>query len=66
MKAHNRAARRPEFFMLGALKCGTTALASHLATHPLIQVSEPKEPNYLCKGLRRCQLAMFPIQNPRH
>ena len=52
MKAHNRAARRPAFFMLGAPKCVTTALASHLATHPLIRVSEPKEPNYLCKGLR--------------
>ena len=37
--------------MLGALKCGTTALASYLATRPLIQVSEPKEPNYFCKDL---------------
>ena len=52
MKAHNRAARKPAFFMLGAPKCGTTALASYLATHPLIRVSEPEEPNYFCKDLQ--------------
>jgi hypothetical protein len=58
MKAHNQAARKPGFFMLGAPKCGTTALASYLATHPLVQVSEPKEPNYFCKDLRvGCRVA---------
>lgn len=37
--------------MLGAPKCGTTALANYLVMHPSIQVSEPKEPNHFCKDL---------------
>lgn len=32
--------------MIGAPKCGTTALASWLSEHPEIFVSNPKEPNY--------------------
>jgi hypothetical protein len=44
--------RKPEFFLLGAPKCGTTALASYLSDHPLIYVSEPKEPHYFCKDLK--------------
>jgi len=47
-----RKRRRPEYFLLGAPKCGTTALASYLAMHPALQVSEPKEPHYFCKDLR--------------
>lgn len=44
--------RRPRYFLLGAPKCGTTALASYLADHPLIYVSKPKEPHYFCKDLK--------------
>lgn len=44
--------RRPKFFLLGAPKCGTTALASYLAEHPLICASIPKEPHYFCKDLK--------------
>lgn len=44
--------RRPQYFLLGAPKCGTTALASYLADHPLIYVSKPKEPHYFCKDLK--------------
>lgn len=44
--------RKPEVFFLGAPKCGTTAIASYLADHPLIYVSDPKEPNYFCKDLK--------------
>lgn len=36
----------PSFFLIGAPKCGTTALASYLADHPAILFSEPKEPKY--------------------
>lgn len=39
---------KPSFFLLGAPKCGTTALASYLSTHPCIAVSTPKETHYFC------------------
>lgn len=35
---------KPNFFLIGASKCGTTALAQHLAKHPEIFMCEPKEP----------------------
>lgn len=38
--------RKPNFFIVGAPKCGTTALHTYLGLHPDIFVSEPKEPNY--------------------
>jgi len=38
--------RKPNFFIVGAPKCGTTALHTYLGQHPDIFVSEPKEPNY--------------------
>jgi len=44
--------RKPEFYLLGGPKCGTTALASYLADHTMIQVSDSKEPNYFCKDLK--------------
>ena len=44
--------RNPEYFLLGAPKCGTTALANYLEKHPLVQVSQPKGPNYFCKDLK--------------
>ena len=44
--------RRPQYFLLGAAKCGTTALASYLAGHPLVYVSKTKEPHYFCKDLK--------------
>ena len=34
--------RKPDFFIIGAPKCGTTALHTHLASHPQIFMS-PKE-----------------------
>ncbi len=44
--------RKPDFFIIGAPKCGTTALATYLAEHPNIQLSDPKEPHYFCKDLK--------------
>jgi hypothetical protein len=38
--------------MIGAPKCGTTAMASYLSEHPEVCVSDPKEPNYLGTDLR--------------
>ncbi|HEX2254228.1 MAG TPA: sulfotransferase [Thermoanaerobaculia bacterium] len=39
-------AEKPNFFLLGAPKCGTTALAQYLSEHPAVLFSEPKEPKY--------------------
>lgn len=40
--------RRPDFFILGAPKCGTTALSEYLRQHERVFVSTPKEPHYFC------------------
>jgi hypothetical protein len=37
---------KPNFFIIGAPKCGTTALSEYLRDHPNIYISEPKEPHY--------------------
>jgi Sulfotransferase domain len=37
---------RPNFFILGAPKCGTTSLAAWLSQHPNIYMSPTKEPHY--------------------
>lgn len=36
----------PAFFLIGAPKCGTSALAHYLAEHPQVCFSYPKEPYY--------------------
>jgi hypothetical protein len=38
--------RAPDFFLVGAPKCGTTALSEYLRAHPEIGFSRPKEPHY--------------------
>lgn len=40
--------RQPDFFIIGAPKCGTTALSEYLRSHPRIYFSVPKEPHYYC------------------
>jgi len=37
---------KPNFFIVGAPKCGTTALCQYLDEHPNIFISTPKEPHY--------------------
>ncbi len=39
---------QPNFFIVGAPKCGTTALSEYLREHPQVFVSQPKEPHYFC------------------
>ncbi|MCB9672853.1 MAG: sulfotransferase [Alphaproteobacteria bacterium] len=36
----------PDFIVVGAAKCGTTTVASQLARHPQIFMTDPKEPGY--------------------
>jgi hypothetical protein len=38
--------KRPNFFIVGAPKCGTTALYEYLKAHPQIYMSDVKEPHY--------------------
>jgi hypothetical protein len=44
--------KRPNLFILGAPKCGTTALATWLASHPDVFVSPVKEPHYFSEEHR--------------
>lgn len=44
---------RPDFFIIGAPKCGTTALSEYLRQHPEIGFSNPKEPIYFCTDFPR-------------
>ncbi len=39
----------PDFFVVGAPRCGTTALCRYLARNPQICVSRPKEPHYFTR-----------------
>jgi hypothetical protein len=38
--------RLPDFFLVGAPKCGTSALHAALARHPGLFLCEPKEPKF--------------------
>ena len=37
---------KPNFFIVGAPKCGTTSLSVYLSQHPEILISDPKEPHH--------------------
>jgi len=47
--AGKRVAGFPDFFVVGAPRCGTTALCRYLARNPQICVSRPKEPHYFTR-----------------
>ena len=42
---------KPNFFILGAPKCGTTALYKYLSHHPNIFMSRVKEPHFFARDL---------------
>jgi sulfotransferase family protein len=44
-------AGKPNFFIVGAPKCGTTALYDYLREHPNVFMSELKEPHYFSTDL---------------
>lgn len=72
--------RLPNTFIIGAQKCGTTALSSYLAQHPAVFMSQPKEPRHFCSDLaapaerraagdlveRSAYLALFQDASPAH
>ncbi|HEY6366539.1 MAG TPA: hypothetical protein VI585_17280 [Candidatus Binatia bacterium] len=41
-----RPERFPDFFLIGAPRCGTTSLSGYLADNPQVCFSRPKEPHY--------------------
>jgi len=43
--------RKPDVFIVGASKCGTTAMYDYLKQHPEIFMSPEKEPMYFCTDL---------------
>src|SRR6478735_4133363 len=45
-----RGGRLPDFLLVGAPKCGTTALHAALAEHPELYLSQVKEPKYYLCG----------------
>lgn len=48
---------RPNFFIVGAPKSGTTALSEYLKTHPDVCFSHPKEPHFFATDLPRYRAA---------
>src|SRR5205085_12040837 len=44
--------KEPNFFVVGAAKCGTTTLYHILFQHPEIYMSPIKEPNYFCTDIK--------------
>jgi hypothetical protein len=46
----------PNLFLVGAPKCGTTALATYLGDHPAIFMSTPKEPHYFATDFPKHRL----------
>lgn len=53
--------KKPNFFIIGAPKCGTTSLAMWLSEHPNIYMSPIKEPHYFSSDLR-----IDPLTQDRH
>lgn len=43
--------KKPNFFIVGQAKSGTTALYEFLAQHPQVFLPTPKEPHYFCQDL---------------
>lgn len=41
---------KPNFFLVGGAKCGTTSLANYLACHPNVFLPEEKEPDFFYPG----------------
>lgn len=49
----------PNFFIVGAPRCGTTAMATYLKAHPAIAISSYKEPHFFGSDLRGERFTMY-------
>jgi len=52
----------PDFFIIGAPRCGTTSLSRYLERHPQICFSKPKEPHYFSMADADCTPADIQAQ----
>lgn len=50
--------KKPNFFIIGAPKCGTTSLAAWLASHPEVYVSATKEPRFFSPDIVPVRLSL--------
>lgn len=48
-KINHKFKHKPNFFIVGAPKCGTTALSKYLQSHPDIFITSPKEPHFFAE-----------------
>ncbi|HWJ59462.1 MAG TPA: sulfotransferase [Sphingomicrobium sp.] len=55
--------RKPNLFIVGAPKCGTTAWAQYLSTHPDIFFSPVKEPHYFSPDMPKTGTDNFPTED---
>jgi hypothetical protein len=64
----------PNFFIVGAQKCGTTALSEYLRSHPKVFMTNPKEPHFFAEDFGNYRpyktldqyLALYRDCSPRH
>lgn len=62
---------RPNLFIIGAMKSGTTSLHHYLSRHPEFFMCEPKEPGYFVEDIawskgEQWYLSLFENAEPRH
>ena len=57
--------KRPNFFIVGAAKSGTTSLHHYLNQHPRISMSKIKEPQYFSRVLVPDDHPIRPIRDER-
>jgi hypothetical protein len=48
-----QASRKPNLFLVGPPKCGTTAISEYLLSHPDVFFSNPKEPGHFCADIKQ-------------
>ncbi len=58
--------KRPNFFISGAPRCGTTALYTYLSEHPQIFMSQVKELNYFASDFPHVQKITFKTVDDYH
>ena len=66
--------KRPNFFIVGAPKSGTTALSEYLRGHPSVFMASPKEPHYFATDMDQYRsisepddyFELFARANPQH
>ena len=51
--------RKPNLFIIGAMKSGTTLLWKLLGSHPSVYMCTPKEPSYFVEPAQLCDLEPF-------